>query len=667
MRLTTDKGEISLPEDFEFEIEVNNPFFSDEGTSSIPATLPSSAENLRLLDHPERPGRAKKYVRKQTALLQHGIFQRKCRMIVERSGKEDGIVCSLAFNESEMYSDIKGKELKELFSDTAYIAPYQYNLVDDILYATAYCGAEGASSLDFAAFPVAVDKNDEGEYMMLNEPDGETFASRSRNISFNDELISVPGGYGVTAFLWFHRFLALTFELCGYKVRRNDFAQEPFVRLVLLNSCSDTLCPGNAIQYKDLVPSMSVEELIVWLKDKFGAAVTMDKGYVDIVLIQNCLEASPDIDLTPYARDGAVLSYKASSRVILSCDTSLDGAEPPVETMAEFKKKYSKINKVLLDTDPVDNGIVFRHQLGKFVQISEYVSSPLSFNETDKGSNCFTYDRDNSEDSEKHESDDRYVPEVRVDGMLMPYIGDRLHFNTSIKGEEEDDEEQPIMLCWMFMENGKAFGTSQPYNSSGERMKYNAAPEGQTSMEDYPELTPDGLYPHCWKAYNELLLNNAPEIKVAIDFPESVIRNLDIMTPKLLNGQKVLIKSFSYTIGQDGVKCEECTLQIIPSYSDAVVDQPIDLVQLFARWTIYDNRQKAINSVSSQMPGLIISSQLTITDGLADYTEDDAPDYKPETLGIIEKYRKRTGTVRFVSPQATKRYDITWEEYFISK
>ena len=114
MRLTTDKGEISLPEDFEFEIEVNNPFFSDEGTSSIPATLPSSAENLRLLDHPERPGRARKYVRKQTALLQHGIFQRKCRMIVERSGKEDGIVCSLAFNESEMYSDIKGKELKEL-------------------------------------------------------------------------------------------------------------------------------------------------------------------------------------------------------------------------------------------------------------------------------------------------------------------------------------------------------------------------------------------------------------------------------------------------------------------------------------------------------------------------------------------------------------------------
>lgn len=33
MKLSVAAGEVSLPEDFSFDIESNHPFFSDEGTS----------------------------------------------------------------------------------------------------------------------------------------------------------------------------------------------------------------------------------------------------------------------------------------------------------------------------------------------------------------------------------------------------------------------------------------------------------------------------------------------------------------------------------------------------------------------------------------------------------------------------------------------------------
>ena len=667
MELTTENGSMILPEDFSFEIEVNNPFFSDEGTTSVPATLPAVLENLLNTGHPERPGRATRHIRTIPATLRHGIFSRKCNMIVDGAGKEDGISCSLAFNESEMYSSIKEKKLKDVFSDKVYIPQGVTNPIKDILYDEVYCVTEASKGLDFTIFPVAVDKTDDGTYMMLNQPSGSTFLSGERDISYPDETIHVPAGYGVTPFLWLHRFITLTFELLGYKIRRNDFTEEPFDKLVLLNSCSDTLCGSLAIRYKDLVPSITVEEMIVWLKDKFGATVSMDRGYIDVVLMQKCLGASPDLDLTQYVRDEIKLTYPESSRVVLSCDTSLDGAEPSVETLSKFKKKYPSIKKILLNATPA-NGIYLKPQLGQFVQVSGYsAADPDSYDETFRGSNCFTYDRDNSEGTDSHETDDKYTPMALVGSRLMPYVGDRLHFNTSIKGEEED-ADQPVMVCWMFQSGGKAFGSTQPYDIDGNKMQYKVIISGFELTEDYPELTPEGLYPYCWQRYNEILLNSAPEIKAQIDMPLPVILSLDIMTPKLMKGQKVMIKSFSYTIGNDGTKCGECTLQLIPAYVDAVIDEPIDLVESIVRWVLYDGRQKAINEKAAANEYLVVSYQLTVTDDYTDYSSSDAPDYRPETVGVIEKYRIREGSLRITDAKpSTRYYNITWEEYFISK
>ena len=114
MKLITEKGELPLPTDFSFEIEVNNPFFSDEGTASVPATIPATGNVFRILSHPERPGRSKRHIRTVPAMLQHGMFQRKCNMMVDSCSRDEGISVSLAFTESELYTSVKDRQLKEL-------------------------------------------------------------------------------------------------------------------------------------------------------------------------------------------------------------------------------------------------------------------------------------------------------------------------------------------------------------------------------------------------------------------------------------------------------------------------------------------------------------------------------------------------------------------------
>ena len=77
MKLTIGTGELSLPEDFTFEIESNHPFFSDEGTASVPVTIPASPENLKLLGYPEDPHSPRRHVREQMAHLTAGTFRRR--------------------------------------------------------------------------------------------------------------------------------------------------------------------------------------------------------------------------------------------------------------------------------------------------------------------------------------------------------------------------------------------------------------------------------------------------------------------------------------------------------------------------------------------------------------------------------------------------------------
>lgn len=676
MKLITEKGELPLPSDFSFEIEVNNPFFSDEGTASVPATIPAIGNVFRILSHPERPGRSKRHIRTVPAMLQHGMFQRKCNMMVDSCSRDEGISVSLAFTESELYTSVKDRQLKELFAEVYGGTEYSGSIADmaEGLYGIYRFSLPSASGwrADIRIFPVAVEKNDDSgqaAFSVVNEPGSAGFVYGARTITSGGENVYVPEGYGVTPFLLLHRLIALTFELCGYKVVRNDFSREPFASIVVLNNCSDTICKGNGLCYRDLVPSMTVGDLITWLKDRFGAAVMVRHDRASIVMIQDALAEDPDMELTSQCRNSPVLAYPASSRVVLSCSTDLDSAEPVAETLPKLRERHRVLPALSIKGNPGVNCMVFRKPLGKYYTVSGYYNG--GYKETLAGSNCFTYDRDNSDNTEEHSAEDRFVPEVyHADSLLMPYIGDRLHYNTNIAGESEE-EQQPLQICYAFWDRnaGAWFGSTQPYAKDGEKMKYSvySSQLSPAVSYPYPSLTPDGLYKVCWETYNNLLLNSAPEIEAQIDFTVEQLLSLDLMRPKLFAGQKVILKSLSYEVGSHGVKCGKSRLQLLANYADGIIDEDVTFEGIAFVWKLVNDMSEAIDNSLKPWEDMEIKGY----DNMQDYTADDAPTYIPDRKNIIEKKRERYVVLsvfdsQFGSPETGQSRNVYYSEYFIS-
>ena len=86
MKLTTNNGELDLPIDFSFEVELNNPFFSDEGDATIPATIPATPNNLKVLDNIHRVDRANRFLKTVPATLMAGAIQKHGQLIIDVFG-----------------------------------------------------------------------------------------------------------------------------------------------------------------------------------------------------------------------------------------------------------------------------------------------------------------------------------------------------------------------------------------------------------------------------------------------------------------------------------------------------------------------------------------------------------------------------------------------------
>ena len=663
MKLETQKGEVMLPDGFTFDIHVNNPIFSNDGAASIATTLPATNENCNILERPERLARSQKPVRKFPSILKYGPFQKKCSMIIAGCSKTAGIEASLAFYESELYADLKGKNMKDLFG-TRNVSSAGFNTTSlASLMSNLYSSCYRSPNIhkDFAIFPVAIEMDDNG-VKILNEVSDNGFVYGARTVTSKNEDVSVPEGYGVTPFLWLHRAIRMLFELSGYEVTRNDFEELPFSRIVLINNCSDTFCAGPKITYRHLVPSVKVEEFLLWLYDRFGAVVSVNGKSVRIMLQQKLFSNGYDLDLSGYVRGTPSFSFPASSRVILKSDTSLETAAPAAESIIDFKEKHVVVRVKSIGEDPKAAGVVFRKQLGQYYLISKYYGAN-SYSAKLLGSNCFSYDRDNSEESEAYSAIDRYLPGVSHDGAFLPYIGNRLHFNTSVANESEE-EEQPIQICYAFRDSNTWFGSTQPYSKSGDILKYD-------NTSAFPELTPEGLYPHCWAQYNETLLNAAPIITAQIDYPPIMLMTMDICTPKLINGVKVMIKSYSYQISSNGINCGESVLQVIPSYRDQIVDQKVEFIADIFTWKRADTKWEALSDLSSTL-GDREDYTISGSDGISDYTSDDAPSSTPMSAGLIAKRRDRWVMVEIIKDNMTEEGEVLgerqvwYEEYFIS-
>lgn len=624
MKLTTPSGELTLPSDFSFEIEQNSAFFSEEGAASVAATIPATPSDKAKLGFPSRLGRKSRFVNIIPATLQQGIYQKTGQLIV--SGATDkSITCSIALEDSSFYSQHKDKKLKELFAskvDTRYSTPANW-------YSWLWKVYKGEVSSDFRLFPVAVNYSEEG-YQMNNEPVYSSatsdeiwpLAHEPRIIMEGGEQVSVPEGYGIAPFLKLPVFIKYIFELCGYIVGLSCFSEDPFLsQLVLVHNCSDVICNGR-IDYSDLVPNCTISDILEWIQNKFHAQIVVEpsSSTVNIVLLETILQKRFDLNLTGKVLGGLSHKFESTSRVVMTPDTSLDGAAPAAETIEALKAKYGYV----MECDEKEFGalnsscLALRLATGDYYEIRQSFGSSYSrgsntaIKKVKVGTNQFKYDRGNSEDSEEFSPSDLVPPIVSVDqyGTLAPYIGDRVHRNTSYNDSEKDTDQEIIVVYYAGLTEKPTYDTtggrvplaSAGYYYAGTTQKYNN--RGHL-IDGAIELTPEGLVHKYFSLYNKHLRNNAITVSGEFKLTIEELLHYDLYSLKLLDGQLMLPVGLRYEVGRQ-LRCLQAEFKLIKDYSDDATDNPVVIPEPIYKWTVNQTEITAkAASLASEYTGTI--------------------------------------------------------------
>ena len=673
MKITLEEGALDLPKDFALEMEFNHPFYSDAGSSSVPASLPASIENRRILGWPEKANRAKRFPREHQAFVECGALRKRCKLITESAG-QDGISASLAIQESEMYISIQDRKIKDVIANIGYGQTKSTIATPHEVYKGYH--RENYYLNDVACFPVASDIDDDGNVFIINRAssDDESLVENARTVTINNESVSVPTGYGISLYLYLWALIQYTFEQCGYTVKKNVFATDGRMKhLVILNSLSDLLLGQTynddfwAFRYRDLVPDITVGELIAWLRDKFGAIITCNSGNIEIRLFEHMIAETADADLSGYHIGNETLTYPAPSGIKISVGTSIQRGEPAAESLEELRKRFSNCADVNRISEISGSGLFRVSTLGA------YYYKSASGTPTFLGSEAFTYVREACEDNEEVSPKDVYVPMVEINGKTMPYIGPRLHKYT--EGIEDSSADQELMICNAIFIDGSHFcGSSNRFDENGNfhtlsyehPLKDNTligswAPD-RTRYGTHLNLSPENIVKPFWGTHESNLLNSAPEISAEFSIPVNVLLSYDLCFPKLFKGCKVIIKSMTYSLTDTPDARVKAVLQLLHGYEDATKPAAIQFGVAYS-WVYTSTRH-----ISDGQDGYTVIE----TDGLPDLT---IPDFEPTQSGQIVKRRSRWLRYRYTKKVkkwwgvSTSEWTGThnYEEYYISE
>lgn len=610
MKLTTRNGEIDLPSDFSFNMERSNPLLLDEGDSSVPATLPSSSRNLAAIGHRERIDRAEAYDDKVDAILEVGPIRKHGQLAFDTVHSSKGVNASFYIDNSDLYLSSKNKTLKEIFA--------RYNVVfGDVDTAMRKMQEiyEGADS-DFKVFPVAVSPyEDDGVkvYQWNNRVENNSLVYET-TIHEGDSVNSVPRGYGIAPFLRLSRLVELLFQLLGYEVTENCLAEWPFQRLVVVHNYSDCLCNQTVtLFYKDLVPSCTLSDFLTWLNNKWHVQPVVDSNSrkVRLVSMEAMLAIGADMDITPIVEDDFTVQLNPSKRVVMTPTNSIEGTDPAADTFDQLIEKYGDfayVNEIEFGqfptaTPPVQNSLLLRRATGQFY-VSLFNSDFQHYKPKLLGTNHFTYDRANSDETEDFSQSD-VIPLMLCEGKAgdiraAPFIGDRKHAHTSYNDSATDDK-QDIIVVQAVTDTAHFFyyttGTTQPV------IPYKLPVSNKHFMELGFGTTPYDLYDACWSKFNNILLNHPTYLDGRVRFTTGQILGMDMTRLKLCQGQHLLPVSLSAPIAaKQGLT--EAKYILVKTYTNGITDSAI-LPNAMSEyvWEVESNILTVVQALWTQMGG----------------------------------------------------------------
>lgn len=346
---------LDLPVGFSVELEDTNPIFNERGSQSVPATVPASKINERLLAFPSRIDTGVDPNNPELiAVVSDGAYIRRGLVNVTSAGKTEGITFNVGFDNSTAYnrwSEKKLSELSTLPTIEGNDVGFENGVSGIIDYLSSLYARPEPDRDPLAVFPLAVGNEsvqvDSTTYIyweVLNAPTStgglRTPTNVKRVIDGEVTDVKVPEGYCITPFLRVWRLLELIFADLGVTIENNDFRTDPeFARLVVLNNAADAVCIG-AIRYSDLVPDCTVSEFLNALWVRFGLIynINFDTKRATLRLVRDILASRAGRDLTYLTTAPELINYESRQYVKLSAKTSLEGAAPATERFEDFIK-----------------------------------------------------------------------------------------------------------------------------------------------------------------------------------------------------------------------------------------------------------------------------------------------------------------------------------------
>ena len=365
LQIKTNGEHLDLPSGFGMEIEENNPIFNERGTQSLPATVPATRRNIRLLDAPHRLDTASDPNAPQRSVdVVDGALMRRGTVNVTEASRGEGITFNVGFDNSTAYAKWAARKLSELSGLPTYQAEEQIQPVGALMAMLweNYTGADPKNT-PFAVFPVAIAKEEDPAgpqssqkyWEVLNVPTANSLwqpTTVKRIIENEITDVSVPEAYMVSPFLRVHTVLEFVFKDLGLSIIRNPFREDPdLCRLVVLNNAADSCCRG-VVNAADLLPDATVEEFLNSLWVRFGLVYNIDAqaGTAQLELLKDILAQGVHEPLDYYAAGFEKVIYNAKQYVKLSAATSLEGAEPATERYEDFVRGVN-IDHIHLGTD----------------------------------------------------------------------------------------------------------------------------------------------------------------------------------------------------------------------------------------------------------------------------------------------------------------------------
>lgn len=571
MRLYIDKQpiqEFQLAPDFFPELSRTNPFLTEEGSMSIPLTLPSSSHNMKLVGFAYRGRSTNRPAKKILAILQHGTTSINGTLYIDTINETEGITCTFYTNEGQFNERIKDYKLADLDwpvhegsgSTYAQKAIYWMNQFKSIMNGTA-------QAEDYFVFGVMTDsvfrlnkENDVDVGLMLNETDGVQTgwkylaeSERTYYTEAGDDATpyTVPVGYGITPFLRVGYVIRHIISYFGYTLDDNMFdTNASLYRLVLLNNTADAIVSGK-LSYRQLLPDdVSVEDFIKFVRTKFGVEFIQLGDHIQIKRWVDVLSAEADKDLSEYVRDEGTFTLVNKRAIQMEFTLNME-SEVWDTRVAGLSKQDLSILKHLspsgLDKESID--IIDKTPIERF-KVSGYIYDKFGYRL-------------------------KIIP-LCISGIKN--LNTELVLSDPAQKTTEKNENVDIMVCFsrpgMDSYNNRSeyyyypAGTIYSFTVNGTKSDYSlvANEYAYTLRDSVIVLYEDNLYNKCYKSRDEMLREANQQIIHEAVIPPHIINSIDISTPKIILGQKVLIERIDYVLGRPDL-CQ-ITSQTLHPYPD---------------------------------------------------------------------------------------------------